>query len=150
MIYIGADHGGFKAKQKLFEYLKAKGFEVEDSGTDSEEAVDYPLIAEKVARKVVADPENRGILICRSSGGVCIAANKVKGVYAASAWNPEVAAADRNDDNINVLCLAADYLPDEVIQQTAQAFLDTPFQEEERYKRRLKQIQDIENKNSKS
>src|SRR3989344_9297416 len=104
MIYIGADHRGFKLKRELFDYLIGKGYRVVDVGTDSEESVDYPIIAEKVTRKVAEDPNNRGIIVCGTGGGVCIVANKSKGILAAEAWNPEVAKAARNDDNINVLC----------------------------------------------
>jgi len=144
MIYIGADHRGFKLKRELFDYLIGKGYRVVDVGTDSEESVDYPIIAEKVTRKVAEDPNNRGIIVCGTGGGVCIVANKSKGILAAEAWNPEVAKAARNDDNINVLCLPADYITHEDAKQISQAFLDTSFGGEDRYKRRLDEIREME------
>ena len=144
MIYIGADPRGFKLKRELFDYLIGKGYRVVDVGTDSEESVDYPIIAEKVTRKVAEDPNNRGIIVCGTGGGVCIVANKSKGILAAEAWNPEVAKAARNDDNINVLCLPADYITHEDAKQISQAFLDTSFGGEDRYKRRLDEIREME------
>ena len=144
MIYIGADHRGFKLKRELFDYLIGKGYRVVDVGTDSKESVDYPIIAEKVTRKVAEDPNNRGIIVCGTGGGVCIVANKSKGILAAEAWNPEVAKAARNDDNINVLCLPADYITHEDAKQISQAFLDTSFGGEDRYKRRLDEIREME------
>lgn len=147
MIYLGADHRGFKLKGEILNYLKERGYAATDLGTNSEEQVDYPVIGEKVARAVLGDPNNRGILICGSGAGVCIVANKIKGVRAAEAWNKDIAAAARNDDNANVLCLSADSLSIEAVKPIIQVFLDTSFGGEERYKRRLKQIEDIENKN---
>lgn len=144
MIYLGADHGGYKFKEQLKIYLKSRGYQVADLGTDSEVPIDYPLIAKRVAEKVMEDPNNRGIVLCRSGAGVCIAANKIRGIRAAEAWNEEVARAARHDDNVNVLCLAADYLSFEAAKKIAQTFLDTSFAGEERYKRRLKEIEDIE------
>src|SRR5438552_2218176 len=102
MIYLGADHRGFKHKEKLKTFLMEQGYQVTDLGTESEEAVDYPLIAQKVSKKVTEDYNNRGILICGSGVGVCIAANKTKGIRAGSAWTPEVARSARADDNVNV------------------------------------------------
>ena len=144
MIYLGADHRGFKIKKELLEYLVGKGYRVTDMGTNSEEPVDYPLVAEKVARRVVEDPNNRGILICGSGAGVCIVANKIDGIMAAVAWKPEVAKAVRNEDNVNVLCLPADHITHEDAKQISQVFLDTSFGGEDRYKRRVDEIKNIE------
>ena len=147
MIYIGADHRGYKLKTELFEYLVGKGYRVVDVGTNSEESVDYPLIAEKVSKKVAEDPNNRGIIVCGSGAGVCIVANKTKGILAAEAWKPEVAKAARNDDNVNVLCLPADHITHEDAKQISQVFLDTSFGGEDRYKRRISEIRDVEKEN---
>lgn len=134
-------------KSLLFGYLVGKGYRVVDVGTHSEEPVDYPLIAEKVATKVAEDLNNRGIIICGSGGGVCIAANKVRGILAAEAWSPEVAKAVRHDDNVNVLCLPADSISAEDAEKISQVFLDTSFSGEERYKRRINQIKNLEKPN---
>lgn len=147
MIYLGADHRGFKLKEQVKAYLVERGYQVTDLGTNSEEPVDYPLITEKVAVAVKGDPNNRGIVICGSGVGVCIVANKIKTIRAAEAWSPEVAHAARNDDNVNVLCLSSDNLDFEQSKPIVQAFLDTSFGAEDRYKRRLKQIEDIEKNN---
>src|SRR3989344_5239515 len=103
MIYIGADHRGFDLKEKLKDYLTERGYNLADLGTNSEEPVDYPLIARKVAERVGEDLNNRGILLCGSGVGVCIVANKFKGIRAGEAWSVEVATKARRDDNINVL-----------------------------------------------
>ncbi len=147
MIYLGADHRGFKLKGQLLQYLKKRGYQVTDLGTNSEEPVDYPLIAKKVARKVAEDPNNRGVLLCGSGAGVCIVANKISGIRAAQAWNQKVAEAARHDDNVSVLCLAADAHTPEEVKKITQTFLDTSFGGEERYKRRLKEIREIEKEN---
>ncbi len=147
MIYVGADHRGFKLKQELVAYLEDRGYKVADVGTTSEEAADYPMISEKVAKKVQEDLNNRGVLICGSGAGVCITANKFKGIRAALAWNENMAKSLRNDDNANVLCLAADYLTPDAAKAIAQAFLDTSFAGEERFKRRLEEIRAIEQEN---
>lgn len=147
MIYLGADHGGYKYKEKLKKYLDERGYRVTDMGTNSTEPVDYPPIAKKVAEKVLDDPNNRGILLCRSGVGVCIVANKIKGIRAAEAWSTPVAVAARHDDNVNVLCLGADYLSFEELKNISQAFLDTSFGGEERYKRRLREIEEMEKGN---
>lgn len=144
MIFLGADHGGYKFKEKLKEHLQSKGYEIEDLGTHSEDPIDYPVIAKKVALKVIEDANNRGIVLCRSGTGVCIAANKIAGIRAAEAASPELAKAARNDDNVNVLCLAADYMTFPQIKKISETFLTTAFGAEERYKRRLKQIELIE------
>lgn len=147
MIYLGADHGGVKLKEKLWEYLQQRGYRVTDLGAKTVDPEDdYPVIGEKVAQKVAEDPNNRGILICRSGAGVCIAANKVKGIRAAQAWNKDVARAIRNDDNANILCLGADYESFDEVREIIQVFLDTSFGGVARFNRRLKQIQEIENR----
>lgn len=147
MIYLGADHGGYKLKEQLKEFLRERGYQHTDLGASTlDPDDDYPIIAEKVALKVMEDPYNRGITLCRNGAGVCIVANKIKGIRAAPAWNVKVAAAIRNDDNANVLCLPADYLSFEEAMAIVQVFLDTSLGAEERYKRRLREIQDIEKK----
>ncbi len=147
MIYLGTDHRGYKMKEELREYLTSRGYQVVDLGAKSEEpGDDYPAYAEKVARAVVTDPNNRGILLCGSGAGVCIAANKINGVRAAVAWNEGVSRAIRNDDNANVLCLPADQITAVDAKKIVQVFLDASFGGEERYKRRLRQIQEIETK----
>lgn len=147
MIYLGADHRGFQLKEQVKNYLAGKGRQVNDLGTNSQAPVDYPVVAEKVAKKVVRDEEGRGILICGSGAGVCVAANKINGVRATEGWNKQAIEAARNDDDVNVLCLAADMLALDEARELIEVFLDTPFAGEERQKRRLKEIGDIESDN---
>ncbi|MBI4050229.1 MAG: RpiB/LacA/LacB family sugar-phosphate isomerase [Candidatus Doudnabacteria bacterium] len=145
MIYIGADHRGFKLKEAIKKWFGEQNINFEDLGAkELDPNDDYPIIAKAVAEKVIANVENRGILICGSGAGVCIVANKIKGIRAAEAWNPEIAKAARNDDNANVLCLSAGALSLEEVKSIARIFLDTSFGGAERYKRRLQQIEDIE------
>lgn len=144
MVYLGGDHHGFQLKLELMQYLTGRGYQVEDLGTDSEEPADYPVIAAKVGKKVAEDPNNRGILMCASGAGVCIAANKIRGIRAAQAWEPEIAKAARNDDNINILCIAADRIDTEDAKPIVQKFLDTSFGGAERFNRRIKQITELE------
>lgn len=144
MIYIGADHGGFKLKETISKYLKQKAYSIEDLGAFDDKPSDYPLIALKVARKTAEDPNNRGILVCRTGAGVCIVANKVPGVWAAQAQAPEQIKKIRGDEGINVLCLAADYLEEKTALEIVQNFLDTSVGGEERHKQRRMQLQEIE------
>ena len=147
MIYLGADHRGFKLKESLKRYLQDKGYQIKDMGTNSEDPIDYPIVAVKVGKKVTEDLNNRGILLCGSGEGVAIAANKIDGIRAGEAWNADVAYSARNDDNINVLALPADHLASDEVNEITQVFLDTSFSGEERHKRRLEEIKKIEEEN---
>src|SRR5580765_3113036 len=114
-IYIGADHNGFEYKNKLSEYLQKAGYEVVDEGgvaRDPED--DFPQFASRVVGAMRENggtsDDTRGILVCGSGQGMCMAANRFKGIRAALAWDQEEARAARNDDDSNVLCLSARYL----------------------------------------
>jgi ribose 5-phosphate isomerase B len=146
LIYIGADHRGFQLKETLKNYLKESGYEVADVGNDKYLATDdYPDFAALAARKISLDPENsRGVLICGSGVGMDVAANKFKNVRSALAFNTEQAAASRSDDNANVLSLAADYLDEDSAKKILSVWLATNFSGEERHRRRLRKIEDIE------
>lgn len=145
-IYTGADHRGFEVKTAVIRHLTAWGHTVEDQGTENgDEACDYPLIAERVARKVSADSGSRGILICMSGIGHSIAANKIPGVYAALCYNIEAAKLARQHNNSNVLVLGARFVPESDMPGLIRAWLETPF-EEGRHRRRFDQIRAIEQK----
>jgi len=147
VIYFGADHRGFKLKENLKSFLRNQGYEVADLGAASlEEGDDYPDFAAAVAGKVSAEPErDRGILICDSGVGMDIVANKFLGVRAALAVSADQIYGARHDDNVNILCLAADFISEEDAQKIVGVFVSTPFSGEERYKRRLNKISQIEN-----
>jgi ribose 5-phosphate isomerase B len=144
-IYIGADHGGIKLKNEVIKWLLEWHFEVEDLGAfDFKSEDDYPDYAWPVAQKVGATPYTFGILVCRSGQGVCIVANKAKGARAAVAWNEQSAHSSRNDDDANILCLPADYLTIDNAKKVTQTFLTTPFNSEDRFKRRVDKVRKID------
>src|SRR6185295_18844469 len=110
-VYIGADHGGFKLKEEIKEWLKEWGYEFLDMGAAKYQSDDdYPDYAWPVAMKVGNEHAALGILACRSGQGEAIVANKAKGARAALAWSEKTAYAARNDDDANILCLPADYV----------------------------------------
>ena len=142
-IAIGADHAGFELKERVKGYLKARGIEVVDMGTTSTESTDYPQYAFHVAEAVRDDRVDRGILICDSGNGIAIAANKVEGIRAALAINPDHAAMSRHHNDANVLVLGSKILPRDLEEATVDAWLTTPF-DGGRHARRLGQITDYE------
>lgn len=104
-IGVGSDHAGVNLKNKIAEFLKEKGFEVTDYGTNSTASCDYPVYAKAVAKSVANGENERGIICCGSGIGVSIAANKVKGVRAVLAHEPYSAMLSRLHNDANVLCL---------------------------------------------
>jgi len=146
MVYIGADHRGFYLKEKIKEWLMAWEYECRDLGAESyDQNDDYPDIAFKVGGKVVAD-NGKGVLICGSGVGVCVAANKMKGIRAGVCLTERQVFSGRNDDDMNILCLNADIVAEEENQAILKAFLETPFGSEERYVRRINKIKEYETK----
>jgi ribose 5-phosphate isomerase B len=144
MIAIGADHGGYALKNLLVNYLYQLGHTVSDFGTFSEEAVDYPDYARSVARAVLDDKADRGILICGSGVGAGVAANKFPGVRAAVCHDTFSAHQGVEDDNMNVLCLGARVVGPELAKEIVHTFLRASFSQAERHVRRLGKISDIE------
>lgn len=147
LIYLGADHRGFKLKEALKKYLGGKGYEIIDVGNDHvEEDDDYPDFAALVGRAVGQDPVGRrGIVICRSGIGVDIVANKFKGVRASLVHNSEQAKLARADDDANVLALSDEFASGEKAEKIVDVWLATPFSGDERHVRRLEKIREIEN-----
>jgi ribose 5-phosphate isomerase B len=146
VIYFGADHRGFKLKETLKDFLHGQGYEVADLGAATyEQGDDYPDFAAAVAKKVSAEPEgDRGILICGSGIGMDVVANKFRGVRAAVAISADQIYSARHDDNANVLSLASDFISEEDAKKIAGVFVATPFSGEERHRRRLNKISQIE------
>jgi len=146
VIYLGADHGGFNLKETLKEYLKGKGYEVVDCGAATyDESDDYPDFAAAVALRVKSDPERgRGVLICKSGAGMDMAANRFRHVRAFIGFSADQVFDARHDDDANVLCLAASFISEPDARQMVDAFLQTPFEREERFLRRLDKIAQIE------
>lgn len=148
IIYIGSDHQGFKTKELLREFLKEKGYGVVDVGNmQYDENDDYPDYAEAVARRVSRDIENsKGVLVCGSGIGVSIVANKFKNIRAALLFSPDHAFDAKNDDDANVLAIAAKYIDPTVAKKILVTWLETPFSGEERHRRRIQKISEIESK----
>ncbi|MER3407060.1 MAG: ribose 5-phosphate isomerase B [Patescibacteria group bacterium] len=145
-IYLGADHRGFELKNFLKEELKNWGYQVYDLGNEIYDPNDdYPDFAFKVGEMVRENKESLGILICGSGAGVCFAVNKIKGIRGALVYEEEMAKMAKADDNINVLCLAADFVSKEKVLKIVKAFIETPFKNEEKYLRRIKKVEDYEN-----
>ncbi|MBS3058901.1 MAG: ribose 5-phosphate isomerase B [Candidatus Diapherotrites archaeon] len=145
-IIVGADHAGFRLKEKIKEHLKRKGFEVVDEGTDSEKSCDYPDFAVKVAEKVAKSPKSIGIVVCGTGIGTAMAANKVKGIRAALATNEYMARMAREHNNANVLSLGARVSKEKEALEMVDSFLGTDFSLEERHRRRVKKIDAIHGK----
>ena len=146
LIYIGADHRGFKLKEILKKFLKDNAYEVVDVGNDVyQEDDDYTDFAAALGKAISQEPfTRRGILICGSGVGVDIVANKFKGVRSALVCNSDQAYLSRNDDDTNVLCLAADFLDEETASKIVKTWLATPFSGENKFRRRLQKISDLE------
>lgn len=145
-IYLGADHNGFEYKRQLAEKLKLAGHEIVDEGdTELQPEDDYPQFAGKVVNALLADddPGARGILICGSGQGMCVAANRFKGIRAALCWDQAEARAARNDDDCNILCLSSRYTSLEDAETIAETFLATPFAGAPRFKRRIQQLDEL-------
>src|SRR3990172_1089435 len=128
MIFIGADHAGFELKGKIIEHLKEKNIKLEDEGTYSEESVDYPDFAKKVAEKVLNNKNALGILICGTGIGISIAANKVNGIRAALCTNEIMAEYARKHNNANVLCIGARIVGEELAWSIVNTFLSNEFE----------------------
>lgn len=145
-IFLGADHRGVVLKNIVAQTLRQQGYDVEDLGTFVEDvACDYPVIAEKIAIAVAANPENRGVLICMSGIGHSIAANKVRGVYAALCYTKEAALLSRQHNNSNVLVLGSKFTPGKEMLELIGIWLKEPF-EGGRHQRRCDQIKAMEQK----
>src|SRR5216684_7834126 len=136
---IGSDHRGYEVKRRLLGLLQRLKHEVQDMGTTSTDSVDYPEIAFPVAKAVSEGQVDRGILIDGTGIGMCIAANKVRGVRAAPCHDSITAEMSRRHNDANVLCLSADLLGEELIGRMVRLWLETEF-EGGRHARRVEKI----------
>jgi ribose 5-phosphate isomerase B len=142
-IAVGSDHRGFNVKSKLLEVLHRLGHEVDDVGTHSGDSCDYPDLAAVVAERVSSGQCERGILICGTGLGMCIAANKFRGIRAAPCHDDLTAELSRRHNDLNVLCLSADLLGERLIDRMVETWLNTPF-DGGRHARRLEKIAELE------
>ncbi len=145
MLYLAADHQGLKLKNQLKSWLSVKKIAFKDLGAyEPNPNDDYPDFAQAVAQKVVEDPENKGVLLCGSGAGVCIAANKIKGIRCAIGFNYQQVERFVQHDDINVLAIAADYTSKFKVFQLVKTFINTSFIGEERHRRRLEKVRELE------
>jgi ribose 5-phosphate isomerase B len=142
-LLIASDHAGFRGKEAIKLFLARQGVKIEDLGPPSEDSVDYPDFAERVARAVARGEADAGILVCGSGIGMQIAANKIPGIRAALAWNEETARLSRQHNDANILAVGARTTRPEVIEEIVNAFLSTPF-EGGRHQQRLDKIGQLE------
>jgi ribose 5-phosphate isomerase B len=147
-VVVGFDHAGFPLKQTVLDAVRAAGHEPIDVGTNSADPVDFPDYAEKVGRAIQSGEAERGILCCGSGVGACIAANKMKGVYASICHDTYSAAQGVMHDDMNVLCLGGRVIGPELVKVLVLAFLNAVYQGNdaggERLARRVGKIHELE------
>lgn len=146
MLYLGSDHNGVYLKKQIKKVLELKKIEFEDLGPSEVNITDdYPDISKKVCQKVLENESNRGVLICKSGQGVCIASNRLPGIRAAQAMSVEMAETGRNDDDINVLCLSSHWQNETESSKIIKKFLETKFNRQDRFVRRINKLDDNKN-----
>ncbi len=142
-VHLGADHAGFELKEHLKKFLQKKGYKIKDWGANKyEKTDDYPDYGAKVAKAV--QKEGKGILACGSAEGICIVANKFKGIRGVAVWTVKNARLSRQHNDANVLCLSGWQLSKKKAEKIAQTWLKTPFSKEARHIRRIKKIARLE------
>jgi ribose 5-phosphate isomerase B len=145
-VYLGADHNGFELKAQLSMYLQKLGYDVVDEGDNHlDPQDDFPQFASRTitALKGSADQNAKAILICGSGQGMCMAANRFKGIRASLCWDEVEARASRNDDDSNVLCLPARYIDSQRAETIAKVWLETAFAGAPRFKRRIREMDEL-------
>jgi ribose 5-phosphate isomerase B len=147
-IYLGADHNGFHLKDRLFGYLVKRGYDVEDvSGRELDPDDDFPDFAQMAALKVIGDTieDPRAILLCGGGQGMCMAANRFRGIRASVIWDAYEAKMTRNDNDSNVLCLPARVLENDEKEwkDIVDTWLKTPFADAPRFRRRNAQLDEV-------
>ena len=144
-VAVGFDHRGFSVKSQVIGFVAAGGHEILDFGTNSTESVDYPDYAAAVAEAVADGRADRGLIVCGSGVGACVAANKIDGVRAAMCHDTYSAHQGVEHDDMNVLCLGSGIVGVSLIEEVVRAFLAAEFDtHEERFARRLRKIDALE------
>jgi ribose 5-phosphate isomerase B len=150
IVAIGCDHGGFALKNAIILAINEAGHEVLDQGTDSSAPVDYPDIVEKVGQRIHSGNAQRGILLCGSGVGACISANKMRGIYAGLCHDTYSAHQGVEHDDMNVLCLGARVIGEELAKEIVKSFLSARFigndSGEERHSRRVAKTRKLESR----
>ena len=143
-VAVASDHAGFPLKTRIIEELGKLGHATVDLGTDSTDPVDYPDYSRAVAEAVIDGRAERAILLCGSGAGACVAANKFKGVRAATCHDPFSAHQSVEDDDVNVLCLGARVIGAELAVELVRRYMAANFSGAERHKRRLAKVAGFE------
>ena len=138
-IAIGSDHAGFRYKGLIIDLLRDRGHDVTDMGTNSEEAVDYPLFIRPVAESVASGDHERGIVLGGSGNGEAIVANRVRGIRCVLCWNVESAKLGRSHNNANMLSIGERMVSVDEMRAIVNTWLDTPF-DGGRHERRIQEI----------
>lgn len=141
MIALGCDHGGYELMQEVIKYLEEHGLEYKNYGTYSTDSCDYPDYAKKVAEAILAGECEKGILICGTGIGITIAANRYEGIRAANCTNSFMAEATREHNDSNILGMGARVIGVGTALKIVDTFLNTPFSNDERHKRRIAKIE---------
>ncbi|OIO58655.1 MAG: ribose 5-phosphate isomerase B [Verrucomicrobia bacterium CG_4_10_14_3_um_filter_43_23] len=138
-VSIGADHCGVDLRQQLIQYLQKQGFDIIDHGTLSRDSVDYPDYAQLVGEDVVKGKADFGILVCDSGMGICMAANKIRGIHAAILYNNDIARFCKEHNNANVVCFGGKYQTPYMAEQFLETYLNSKY-EGGRHDRRLNKM----------
>jgi len=141
---IGADHAGFPMKQPVIALLQSWGHTVKDCGTFTPEPVDFPDIAKRVCEEVLTGRAQRGVMVCGTGVGACIAANKVRGIRAALCHDTFSAHQSVEHDDVNVVCVGAWIVGIKVVEEILAAFLKARFSTEEQFQRRVRKLREME------
>src|SRR5579871_5115422 len=136
-VAVASDHAVFPLKARVIEEIQKAGHQVNDLGTNSTEAVDYPDYARAVARAVLEGRAERAVLLCGSGAGACVAANKFRGIRAATCHDTFSARQCVEDDNVNVLCLGARVVGPELALDLVREYVNARFSGAERHRRRI-------------
>ena len=140
-VAVASDHGGYKLKEKVKEYLESRDIDVIDLGTNSEDSVDYPEYGRACAKAVAGGEADRGIVCCGTGIGISIAANKVNGIRCGLCTNVEMAKLTRQHNDANMLAMGGRIIDDETAMAITEAFIDTEF-EGGRHQRRIDKIEE--------
>ena len=143
-VVLGGDHRGFELKNILLEHVRSLGHNVIDAGVNSADSVDYPDVSVAVGGAIQRGEADRGILVCGSGVGACVAANKLHGIRAGLTHDTYSAHQGVEHDDMNVICLGSRIIGEELALEVVDAFLKAQFRPEERYRRRLAKVQVME------
>ena len=143
-IIIGADHAGFALKGPIVNALREWGHEVEDVGTHGPEPIDFPVVARRVCGPVRAGDYDRGVMVCGTGIGACMAANKIPGIRAALCHDVYSAHQSVEHDDANIICLGAQIVGDQLAYDLLRAYLAAEMSTEEHFQRRVRMLADME------